>query len=310
MYKLKYSYMTNMWGQNMAFKKINNFEEWYEGDFNRAGYYKDWDSCLRYMAGAGFTGIELMWFNLPQILNQFGSYENFNEFIRERGIEKVTGIFGINFVAENKQMHENIFRSQQKLIDALAAFGGSNLVLMPAGQYYGTGPLSKEGLQNCVDCMNEIGRRARAKGLWASIHNEFWCAINLKEHRPFLEATDPENVAYCMDTAQITIMGEDILDFYDTYHDRVKFLHLKDTVRPKASDEDRFAPGAEFDDSGRRWFYEVGRGKIDFIGLWKLMKKHGYEGWVSIESDGTPDPAATTLLVSNYINTVLKPIYS
>lgn len=307
--KLKYSYQMNMWGQALSFVKINDFQEWYHGDFNRAGYYKDWDSVLRYIAGAGYRGIELMWFHLPRILMQFGSYENFNEFIRERGIERVTGCFCIDFGAEDKRNHENVFRSQQRVIDGLAALGAVNLVVMPAGQYYGSGPLTDEGLRNCADCIEEVGRRAWEKGLRASIHNEFWCAVNLKEHRRFLEMCDPKLVDYCMDTAQITIMGEDVLDFYDTYHDRVRFLHLKDTTQPKASDEERFRSGAEYADDGTRWFYEMGRGNVDFVGLWKLLKKHGFEGWATIETDGTPDPAATSLLVRNYIDTVLSPIY-
>ena len=40
------------------------------------------------------------------------------------------------------------------------------------------------------------------------------------------------------------------------------------------------------------------------------MKKYGHKGWVSVESDGTPDPIASLLLIKNYIDTKLKPIYS
>ena len=249
-------------------------------------------------------------YDLFKIQKQFGSYQNFNEFIHERGIEKVTGCFCINFGSEDKRNHENTYQNQQIVIDALEAFEGNNLVIMPAGQYYGIGPLSDEALKNAADCMNEVGKRARDKGLWASIHNEFWCAVNLNNYEKFIEMTNPEYVAYCLDTAQVSIMGVDLLKFYDKWHERIKFLHLKDTTRLAASDKERFGPGAEFSEDGTRWFFEVGRGNIDFESLWKLMKKHGFEGWVSIESDGTPDPAASTLLVKNYIDTVLRPIYS
>jgi len=40
--------------------------------------------------------------------------------------------------------------------------------------------------------------------------------------------TDPKYVYYCLDTAQAAIMGKDILHFYDTYHDRVQYFHIKD----------------------------------------------------------------------------------
>ena len=305
---LKFSHMTNMWG-NPPFVKVNNFDEWYDKDFTRDYYYKDWDKVIRYIAACGFKGIELMWFACNTIPAMFGSFENFNEFINERGIEKVTGMFCINLGAADKRNHENIYKSQQKVIDALAAFHGCNLVIMPENQYYGTGPLDEEGLKNAAECMNEVGRRAADKGLDVSIHNEFWCAINLYDHEKFLNMCDPRYVQYCLDTAQVSIMGVDPVQFYDKYHDRIKYFHLKDTNKQAAPDEEHLGPGAEYDENGKRWFYELGAGRVDFPALWKLMKKYEFKGWVSVESDGTPDPIATLLLIKNYIDTVLLPIY-
>ena len=307
MSNLKFSYMS---GGSAKFIKANNFDEWYDKNFTRDFYYLDHDKKYRYIAAAGFQGIEMFWFDIPHILSVFGSFENYNNFIRERGIERVTGIFCINLGAADKRKHENIYKSQQKVIDALAAMEGVNLVIMPENQYYGTGPLDDEGLKNAAECMNEVGKRAADKGLDVSIHNEFWCAINLYNHEKFLEMTDPKYVKYCLDTAQVSIMGVDPIKFYEKYHDRVKYFHLKDTNKQAAPDEERFGPGAEFDENGKRWFYELGGGYVDFPALWKLMKKYGHKGWVSVESDGTPDPIASLLLIKNYIDTKLKPIYS
>ena len=87
---IDYTYMTNLWG-NINYKQINNFDEWYMGDFGSAYYYQDWDKILRYFAGAGFKGIEIMVFSVPNITNAFGSMKNFRDFARERGIERVPG---------------------------------------------------------------------------------------------------------------------------------------------------------------------------------------------------------------------------
>ena len=307
MSNLKFSYMS---GGSAKFIKANNFDEWYDKNFTRDFYYLDHDKKYRYIAAAGFQGIEMFWFDIPHILSVFGSFENYNNFIRERGIERVTGIFCINLGAADKRKHENIYKSQQKVIDALAAMEGVNLVIMPENQYYGTGPLDDEGLKNAAECMNEVGKRAADKGLDVSIHNEFWCAINLYNHEKFLEMTDPKYVKYCLDTAQVSIMGVDPIKFYEKYHDRVKYFHLKDTNKQAAPDEERFGPGAEFDENGKRWFYELGGGYVDFPALWQLVKKYGHKGWVTVEADGTPDTLATMLLAKNYIDTKLLPIYS
>lgn len=308
MEKIKYSYQLNMWGCP-EFKKINNFEEWYNKDFTGDAYYLDWDKIIKYLATAGFKGIELMWYQIDAIRSLFGSLPAFTEFLNERGIEKVTGCFSINLGSENKKNHENIFLSQQKVIDGLAELNACNLVIMPAGQYYGTGPLDDEALQNVADCLNEVGRRAADKGLDISIHNEFWCAVNLSNHEKLLEITDPRYVKYCLDTAQVSIMGVDIVKFYDKWHDRIKYLHLKDTTKESLPDEERFKAGAEYDDEGKRWFYEMGAGHVDFKGLYEKLKKHGFEGWATVETDGTPDRCGTMLLAKHYIDHVLTPIY-
>ena len=306
MSKLKYSYMA---GGSARFIKVNNFDEWYDKDFTRDYYYLDLDKKYRYIAAAGFQGIELFWFDIPTLQAKFGKLENFTEFLNERGIEKVTGCFCINLGAADKRKHENIYKSQQKVIDGLAALGANNLVIMPENQYYGTGPLDAEGLQNAADCMNEVGRRAADKGLDVSIHNEFWCAVNLYDHEKFIELTDPKYVKYCLDTAQLSIMGVDIVKFYDKWHERIKYFHLKDTNKMAAPDEERFGPGAEYDEHGKRWFYELGGGYVDFPSLFRLMKKYGHtSGWLTVEADGTPDTLATMLLAKNYLDTVLEPI--
>lgn len=308
MRNINYSYMTNQWG-TINYKEIRNFDEWFLGSFGNDYYYQSWDKVLRYHAAAGFKGIELMIFNVPSIRNAFGSMKNFKEYAQERGIERITGMFTHHVGPEDKRRHPEIFAFEQKAIDALAECDGINLIIQPAGQYYGTGPLSDEGLRNAAECMNTVGRMAAEKGLVASIHNEFWCAINLYDHERFLDLTDPRYVFYCLDTAQVSIMGVDPVEFYKQYHERVQYFHVKDTTRAKASDEERFGQGAEFDKTGARWFWEPGGGHVDYPSIWRLMKEYGHKGWIGIESDGTPDPLATMLLTKNYIDTVLDPIY-
>ena len=309
MENLKYSYMTNMWGMIVDFPKIHDFNEWYAHDFGNAAYYLDWDKILKYYVCAGIKGIELMFYHVPYIRQFFGTLKDFADFAKERGIEQITGMFSVAVGSENPDKFDEVVNFNQVWIDALHELGGENLIIMPAGQYYGVGPLSEEQLRNAAAVMNEIGRRAADKGITACIHNEFWCAINLYDHEKFLEMTDPRYVSYCLDTAQLTIMGVDVVDFYDKYHDRVKGFHLKDTTFPNAPDDLRFAPGAEFADEGTRWFWELGAGVVDFKGLWNLMKNYNHRGWVTIETDGTPDPLASLLLSKWYIDHELSPIY-
>jgi inosose dehydratase len=306
---LKYSYMTNMWGLAVQYPKINSWDEWYVGDYSNAAYYLDWDRILKFHVGAGFRGIELMFHMLPYVKQFFGGPRGFADFAKERGIEQITGTFFIALGSENRQNHPGILEFSRKMIDFTSELGGENMNIMPASGYYGVGPLSEDQLKSAADCLNEIGRRAADKGVAASIHSEFWCAVNKYDLERFLDLTDPRYVYFCLDTAQVSIMGFDPVKMYDTYHERIKYFHLKDTNKINAPDSERFAAGAEFADDGTRWVWEPGGGKVDFPGLWRLLKKYDHKGWVTIETDGTPDPLATMVLTKCYIEQVLSPIY-
>ncbi|MCM8709948.1 sugar phosphate isomerase/epimerase [Clostridium sp. SYSU_GA19001] len=306
---LKYSYQTNMWGLMVQYPKINNWSEFYKGDFSNSVYYLDWDQIIKYHVGAGFKGIELMFHMQPYIEQFFGEAKKFTEFVQQRGIEEVTGTFSIAFNSQDKSLHKSSLENAQKIIDFTADLGGKRINIMPCGGYYGLGPLSKEQVENCAVYMNEFGRRCADKGIIPCVHTEFWGAINKNELERYIELLDPDYVGFCLDTAQVLIMGFDPVEMYDKYHDFVKYFHLKDTTFAYAPDELRLKAGAEFQDNGDRWFWEIGAGKVDFVGLWHKLKKHQYKGWIGVETDGTPDPMATMLLSKYYINHVLSPIY-
>ncbi|RCX16038.1 inosose dehydratase [Anaerobacterium chartisolvens] len=309
MSNLKYSYQTNMWGLMVQYPKLNNWNEWYQKDFSNAVYYLDWDQILKYHVGAGFKGIELMFHMEPYIDQFFGHAKNFSDFAKERGIEEVTGTFAIAFNSQDKSMHESALKSLQGIIDFTANLGGKRINIMPAGGYYGLGPLSKDQVTAAASFMNEFGKRCSEKDIIPCVHTEFWGSINKNELYSYIEQLDQRYVGFCLDTAQVLIMGYDPVKFYDDYHEFVKYFHLKDTTFAYAPDELRLKAGAEFQDGGDRWFWELGSGQVDFVGLWKLLKKHRYKGWIGLETDGTPDPMATMLLSKYYINHVLSPIY-
>ena len=306
---IKYSYQTNMWGLKVQYPKLNNWHEWYDGDFGNGVYYLDWDQILKYHVGAGITGIELMFHMKPYIEQFFGEIGKFTEFVQERGIEAVTTTFAIAFDSHKKESFDDTMRILKENAEFAHKLGARWLTVMPCSGYFGVGPLSDDELKQAAYLMNEFGKWASQIDIMPCIHSEFWCAINKNELERYIEMLDHKNVGFCLDTAQVSILGFDVPEFYDKYHDFIRFFHLKDTPIHAAPDELRLCAGAEFMDTGDRWFWELGAGTVDFKGLWKNLKKYEYKGWMSIETDGTPDPMATMLLSKYYINHELLPIY-
>jgi inosose dehydratase len=46
---------------------------------------------------------------------------------------------------------------------------------------------------------------------------------------------------------------------------------------------------------------------VDFPGLWTALQKHDYTGWVIVESDKGPQPAASAMLLNSwFVQNVLK----
>ncbi|MGI6333846.1 MAG: sugar phosphate isomerase/epimerase family protein [Saccharofermentanales bacterium] len=306
MENIKLSFM-NHW-KHIPYKEINNFREFYYEDKSNSAYYSGWDFILRYCNATGFDGIELALWDIPDIVSLFGSASAFREYAAERHIA-ISGMFhGVANSHIESEMQAN-FVSAKKNIDYVVEFGGKHLNVCPNSNYFGIGPLSREGVKIAAKTLNKIGQYATDQGVMVGIHNEFFCAINKENHREFIELTDPKFVHYCLDTAQVAIIGEDILKFYDEYHDRICTFHLKDTASPYLADEVRYSLDPEIQDDGTRWFWEPGQGVLDFKGLFELLKKHQFKGWMTVETDGTPDLLASMALVAYEIKNNLAPIY-
>lgn len=268
----------------------------------------DFQAVLSALKAAGYDGIEIAPWDLSEILGLFGTPAEFTAFAADHGIE-VSGMF---HGADNSQiatMYDEVLAAGKQAVDTLKAFGGKHLNMCPARNYHSVGPLDDEALKNSAKAISAIGEYAVDNGIQVGLHNEFFCAVNKENHRKFLEMTDPRYVFYCLDTAQIALMGDDVLDFYDTYAERICTFHLKDTASHGEPDAVRYGQDVEICDDGHRWFWEPGEGELPLEALWKLVKKHGFKGRCTIEDDGAPDYLAAMALSSYYVNNVLGKIY-
>ena len=306
MNNIRLSHMSH-W-KTVPYKQIDNFRDYYYEDKSNACYYQDWDRILRYHKATGYEGIELAPWDLNEILGLFGTPAEFTAFAGDHGIE-VSGMFHGADDSEKASKYDDVLQAGKNAVDVLTAFGGKHLNMCPAKNYSEAGPLDDEALKNSARVINAIGEYAVANGIQVGLHNEFFCAVNKENHRKFLEMTDPRYVFYCLDTAQIALMGDDLLDFYDTYADRICTFHLKDTASLAVPDDIRYDRDVEIRDDGWRWFWEPGEGVLPLEELWKLVKKHGFKGWCTIEDDGAPDYLAAMALSSYYVNEVLGKIY-
>jgi inosose dehydratase len=151
--------------------------------------------------------------------------------------------------------------------------------------------------------LTEIGKRTLDLGIPAAYHNH----MNSLGEAPdevdrILDAADPHFVKLLLDVAHYAQGGGDPVKAVKQYHDRLPLLHIKDVESP--------VPGATGDLSRSYRFVELGRGKVDFPGLFEALKAVKFNGWGIVELDSVPDPARTpkesAIISKKYIEEKLR----
>ena len=135
--------------------------------------------------------------------------------------------------------------------------------------------------------MNEIGRRTLDLGVQSCVHPHVNTMIEkLGEIDFIMDRVDPRFVAMAADTAHFRKGNPDVptaeVDVFQKYADRIKYVHLKDW--------DPSLPPEQVGQGGTaviRDFVELGRGIVDLKGAIEILRRTGYDGWLTIELDYT-----------------------
>lgn len=158
-------------------------------------------------------------------------------------------------------------------------------------------PLDEKAVKGYAELSNKIGKLCKDNGLVACFHPHANTAIFREEEIDlFLANTDPALVTLCLDTAHTDIAGMDNVQAFEKYADRIGYVHFKD-VDPDETVSPEW-PMARF--------MPLGQGTIDFKGVYKVLKKHGYDGVICVELDKPPICNYKAAMDSrNYIHNVL-----
>jgi inosose dehydratase len=134
--------------------------------------------------------------------------------------------------------------------------------------------------------LTELGKRVTDLGAALGYHNH----MNSLSERPenldrILENTDPRYIKLELDVAHYRQGGGDPVKAIHNYHDRLLFLHLKDVrdMNPNTSGK----KGADYE------WVELGRGKVDLLGVMSALDRNKFRGWAVVELDRVPDESGT-----------------
>lgn len=206
-----------------------------------------------------------------------------------------------------KDINDNHIPRAQKLLEFLKRNGAHHMNIQAPGRPE-HGPVSKD-LTGFCRILNEVGKLAREYDIWLCMHPHFETTVEQEQEIEYVaDRINPEYVGFCFDTAHLTLAGMDCVSMFEKYANLVKYVHLKDAnadadvveLRKMWRDKKNW-------EKGFKVFYELGEAGVDFQGVVNVLKKAGYEGYLTVELDHTRYTHKQSAVMSrNYLKEKIK----
>lgn len=293
------------------------------------------ERAMKVTAACGFDAIELTagtgrWDPLGRpenIVLNFGSVDHFRLRLREWGIHHIASCFLDPLQMSFEELHHGLDctdRSQHALLleqagvfaRFLAEVDAEVLVLRALPPHGRHGGLDAGRQAAAAECWNAVGAMTAGLGIKTALHLDALAPLRDPDALAgWLEQLDTATVGLAMDTAEMTVAGQDVVAWYRRFHGRVCHIHLKDALAVDIDGEYQ-APNAERalmlaggQRAVPRWFGEIGTGWVDWAGLMTALRETGYAGWLVVESDKGPAPASASMMQNAWtVRHVLQPL--
>ena len=170
---------------------------------------------------------------------------------------------------------------------------------------------------------NELGKRISDLGIKFGVHAHTGSIFETQQDvDAIMEQTDPKHVYFILDTGHVTMAGMDPVALTRTYVSRIIEFHMKDVApehkggykgpRRTVSGDGQDQRGGRATQPGvnpyigRRQFFELGKGGVDFPAIKKILDDNRWKGWMTVELDSTETTAKESCAVSKkYLEMVL-----
>ncbi len=276
-----------------------------------------WVEMFKLVAAAGFKGIELpynpfssdpMAFEIGRcgvpisafaVNAKYGSPKEFIKFLNEVGIEEVTGVHinandvMLEILASGQDMSSyfGLFEKMgMEALDFLVSLGSRGLIVSPTPEIGWLKKMVKDDLNDeftakTVELMKNFVAEGKKKGIRVAIKNEYWSLMRGKAIADLLKQVD--GAMFSPDLAHMQITGDPLTIVVNAHKHQIAYLRFSDTdFTDEVGNYKKI--NAEIPVEGRqKIFCDLGEGKVDLLGVAKVLKDNGYDGWVICESKKT-----------------------
>jgi inosose dehydratase len=237
------------------------------------------EQAIEEIAALGFRGIQLR----SNVVERYGERpEELKRKLDEKGLALLCFSSGtVDAVPGKAAEYSATHVRHARFVKAL---GGSTLQLLsrrPQGRAPAPAEFARLGR-----LLDEIGRRTQELGVQLVYHNHMRAFGEAPDEvARVLDATDSRYVSLLLDIAHYQQGGGDPVAAVARHRDRLKALHLKDVVSPLPGDT---KPARE----SYTWV-ELGRGKVDVLGVVRALEAIRWSGPALIELDAPTDGSKT-----------------
>jgi inosose dehydratase len=262
---------------------------WNSPDVPEYREYTPYPQLLAEMLAAGYTATE--WSSImpndPEVLKRD---------LQARGMNLIGGFVGLELRDPKKSAQEiakgleigNYFKSLGASYLIAADSGDARRI--EVGGHVGPGDgLTNEQWQSLGSGLNELAAALKPAGVKLVFHNHVGSYVETEEETcRLLDETDPSLVGWCLDCGHLTYGGGDTLRMLEKYANRVGHVHLKDVngeILVRALEEHW-----SFHRALKAYiFAKLGDGIVNIPSVIKALTAAGYDDWVVLEQDTTPD---------------------
>lgn len=140
---------------------------------------------------------------------------------------------------------------------------------------------TKEQLDYTLDTVIKMSKLCKPYGIYPCLHPHCHTSVMYEDEIDFvMQNTDPDLLYFGPDTAHLLGGGCDPVEIFDRYKDRIRFTHMKDLKGTKANTAENVGGIDVYSN-----FIELGRGDVDFAGVFNVLKEVGYDGYLTSELD-------------------------
>ena len=245
------------------------------------------DTCLAEAKEAGFSGVELGR-KFPRSAKQLAPI------LKRHGLRLVSGWYSANLLERDAKAEIAAMRDH---LDLLRALGADVMVFAETTgeiiNQVGTSISRRPKITSAAEWkrlgsrFTEVAAYMRDEGVQMAVHHHMGTVVESQQDVDRLLENSGEAVGLLLDTGHMTFAGGDPIAVAKKYAARIKHVHCKDIRRyALAACRQRDVSFSEAVLCGI--FTAPGDGMVDFDGVFDVLAKANYSGWLVQEAEQDP----------------------